>query len=399
MLDQWVEKNQSQIIEAYINLRKKAGDDRPEEMMARTLAPFLEVLVEAVRQETSWLEDVRKTTETAFDLGVSKETLLTAPRFIFQAAQTVLAEQQPPEKFEWLGRLGDYTFEGNQAVTDVLTSRLRKKWQIERDQLLVEYENLYQNAQIGLVRTELDGRLLICNERLARMFGYENAEAAMAQNLNVTQHYAADEDRQRFIKELRQHGHVDNLEIPMVRTDGSPLWVSFSSRLYAEGGYLDSVLLDITERKKAEEERSHLQQQLLEAHQHTIAELSTPIIPVMDRILVMPLVGNIDSRRARDIMRTLLNGISHYRAKVVILDITGVDTVDSGVANHLDKAIQAARLKGARTIITGISDIVAETIIDLGINWSELETLSNLQTGLRLALNSLGLQLVVNDRE
>jgi rsbT co-antagonist protein RsbR len=113
----------------------------------------------------------------------------------------------------------------------------------------------------------------------------------------------------------------------------------------------------------------------------------------MDRIIVVPLIGSIDTMRARDIMRTLLTGIRENRAKVVILDITGVPLVDSGVANHLNKTIQAARLKGARTIVTGVSDAVAETIVDLGIDWGDIETLADLRTGLIVALASLGLRL------
>jgi rsbT co-antagonist protein RsbR len=113
----------------------------------------------------------------------------------------------------------------------------------------------------------------------------------------------------------------------------------------------------------------------------------------MDQIIVMPLIGSIDSMRARDITRSLLAGISTHRAKVVILDVTGVSVIDSGVANHLNKTIQAARLKGARTIITGISDAVAETVVDLGIDWSGITTLSDLQTGLVTALGSLGVKL------
>ncbi len=92
-------------------------------------------------------------------------------------------------------------------------------------------------------------------------------------------------------------------------------------------------------------------------------------------------------------MRALLEGISEHRAQVVILDITGVPLVDSGVAGHLNKTIQAARLKGARVIVTGISDAVAETIVDLGIDWSKIETLRDLQTGLGVALDSLGIKL------
>ena len=97
--------------------------------------------------------------------------------------------------------------------------------------------------------------------------------------------------------------------------------------------------------------------------------------------------------RARDITRSLLAGIRAHRAKVVILDITGVPLVDSGVADHLNKTIQAARFKGARSIVTGISDAVAETIVDLGIDWSGIEALSDLQTGLVAALSSLGIKL------
>ncbi len=147
------------------------------------------------------------------------------------------------------------------------------------------------------------------------------------------------------------------------------------------------------ELRKSLKDRDRLQLEIIEAQQHAIQELSTPVIPIMDRIIVMPLIGSIDSMRAKDIMRTLLAGIRKHRAKIVILDITGVAIVDSGVAGRLDKTIQAARLKGAQTIITGISDAVAETIVDLGIDWSGLKTLSDLQTGLIVALSSLSFKL------
>ncbi len=140
-------------------------------------------------------------------------------------------------------------------------------------------------------------------------------------------------------------------------------------------------------------ELEEAQQEVIKAQRQAIQELSTPVIPVMEHIIVMPLIGSIDTLRAKDVMRTLLAGIREHQARVVILDITGVPIVDSGVANHLNKTIQAARLKGAHTIVTGISDAVAETIVDLGIDWSGIETLSDLRTGLRVALDSLGIRL------
>jgi rsbT co-antagonist protein RsbR len=151
---------------------------------------------------------------------------------------------------------------------------------------------------------------------------------------------------------------------------------------------------EIAERERIQEESARLQQEVIDAQRQALQELSTPIIPVLEGVIVMPLVGSVDTLRARDITRALLAGIREYRAKMVILDITGVPLVDTGVAAYLNRAVQAARLKGARAIVTGISDAVAETIVDLGIDWSGIETLGDLQTGLLAALNNLGFKLV-----
>jgi rsbT co-antagonist protein RsbR len=143
------------------------------------------------------------------------------------------------------------------------------------------------------------------------------------------------------------------------------------------------------ERARAQAESLRLQQEVIEAQQRAIRELSTPIIPVLEGVIVMPLIGSIDTLRAKDVTRSLLAGIREHSAKVVILDITGVPTVDSGVAAYLNKTIQAARLKGARTIVTGISEAVAEMIVDLGIDWGNIETMTDLQTGLQTVLTGI----------
>ncbi len=146
------------------------------------------------------------------------------------------------------------------------------------------------------------------------------------------------------------------------------------------------------ERERAQAESLRLQQEIIETQQRAIKELSTPVIPVWAGVIIVPLIGSIDSLRARDITRALLAGISQHRAGVVIIDVTGVPLVDSGVAGHLHKTIQAARLKGTRTIVTGITAAVAETIVDLGVDWSHFETMSDLQTGLRAALTGMQAQ-------
>lgn len=193
-----------------------------------------------------------------------------------------------------------------------------------------------------------------------------------------------------------------NIEEPQTRPDGTVGWLRTSKMpLYDASGNITGVLgvfEDITERKLADVERERLQQQVIEAQRQALADLSSPIIPIMDNIIVMPLVGSIDTARSRDIMRALLGGISEYRARVAILDITGVPVVDSGVADHLNHTIQAARLKGAHAIVTGISDSVAETIVDLGIDWSQVETLADLQSGLIAALARIGVRLTTSNQ-
>jgi PAS domain S-box-containing protein len=248
----------------------------------------------------------------------------------------------------------------------------------------------------GIAIPDLDGNIEFVNSSWAQMHGY-TVEELLGQHLSMFHtEEQLQEDVIPFNERVMETGAHQG-EVGHVRKDGTtfPTWMSTTVLKDEKGNPVGLVgtARDITEQKQSEVERERLQQELIEAQRRAIQELSTPIIPLMERIIVMPLIGSIDSMRARDIMRSLLAGIREQRAKVVILDITGVPIVDSGVANHLNKTIQAARLKGAHTIITGISDAVAETIVDLGIDWGGIETLSDVQTGLIVALNSLGIKL------
>jgi len=117
-----------------------------------------------------------------------------------------------------------------------------------------------------------------------------------------------------------------------------------------------------------------------------LAELSTPLIPISNATVVMPLIGSIDSRRAQQIMDTLLSGIASQQAAIAILDITGVVTVDTHVADALVRAAQAVKLLGAQAILTGIRPEVAQLIVALGIDLTNLATFSTLQAGIAYAL-------------
>lgn len=133
--------------------------------------------------------------------------------------------------------------------------------------------------------------------------------------------------------------------------------------------------------------------QIIEAQRAALRKLSSPVIPVMDGIIILPLIGSIDAERAGDITRALLAGINEYHAEVIIIDVTGVSVIDSEVAGYLNRTVKVVRLKGVRPVITGISDAVAETIVALGIDWQDMDTLADLQTGLLVAIRQLGITL------
>jgi rsbT co-antagonist protein RsbR len=143
---------------------------------------------------------------------------------------------------------------------------------------------------------------------------------------------------------------------------------------------------DTTAYKHAEEERSRLKDDLIRAQAMALEELSTPLIPISDNTVVMPLIGTIDSRRSQQVLEALLNGVSETRTEVAILDITGVPVVDTQVANALISAAQAVRLLGAQVVLTGIRPEVAQTLVGLGVDLTGIVTHSTLQTGIAFAL-------------
>ncbi|MCM3790477.1 STAS domain-containing protein [Domibacillus indicus] len=125
-----------------------------------------------------------------------------------------------------------------------------------------------------------------------------------------------------------------------------------------------------------------------------LQELSAPLIPVFDKISVMPLVGTIDTERAKQIMENLLEGVVSHRAEVVLIDITGVPVVDTMVAHHIIQAAEAVRLVGAKCTIVGIRPEIAQTIVNLGINLEDVTTTSTMKKGVEQALASTSRQIV-----
>jgi anti-anti-sigma factor len=229
-----------------------------------------------------------------------------------------------------------------------------------------------------------------CNQTFATSLGFDHPDDLIGKtdyDITSVEHaeaYRAD-DRQ-----VMESGAAKvNFEEPLLHLDGTMSWLLTSKiPLRERDGAVIGVLVmleDITERKRAEEERARSQEEYIQMQAGLLAELSTPLIPITQSVVVMPLIGSIDSRRAQQVLDSLLHGITERRARIAILDITGVPIVDTHVAGALIRAAQAAQLLGAQVVLTGIRPEVAQTLVGMGTELHGIVTRSDLQSGIAFA--------------
>ncbi len=138
-------------------------------------------------------------------------------------------------------------------------------------------------------------------------------------------------------------------------------------------------------------------ERVIREQQESIRELSTPVLQVREGLLILPIIGVLDSQRARQLTEQLLSAIQTNRAKVVVVDITGVATIDLKVANHLFHTVEASRLMGASVIVTGLSSKIAQTLVDLDVDLSMIRTVGDLQGGLEEAERVMGYRSAATD--
>jgi rsbT co-antagonist protein RsbR len=134
--------------------------------------------------------------------------------------------------------------------------------------------------------------------------------------------------------------------------------------------------------------------EIISRQREEVLELSTPVVEVWDRILVLPIIGVLDSSRTQQVMETLLEEIVKRESEVAILDITGVPAVDSVTAQHLVKTVSAARLMGTRCVISGVRPQIAQTMVTLGVDLGDIETQSSLRSALAFAIERMGYRVV-----
>ncbi len=237
---------------------------------------------------------------------------------------------------------------------------------------------------------DLDKRLLLMNRASEQAMGVSRGKL-----IGVTQYELFGEEVVRewdkSDRQVVEQVQALSVENSMPLADGVHTFLSIKfpmvdehNKVYAIG----SIVTDISEQKKIEQARLELQQSIIEAQQASLRELSTPLVPIAEGVVAMPLVGAINAQRAQQIIETLLEGISERQAETAILDITGVKVVDTQVAQALLRAAQAAQLLGAQVIITGIGAEVAQSLVQLGADLSRIVTRNNLQSGIAYAMAS-----------
>lgn len=266
------------------------------------------------------------------------------------------------------------------GITTDITERKRTEEALRESEQW--FRQLTSSLFDGVVMLE-EGYIIDANEEFAQMLGYAPEELI---GVYITEIFAPES------RELVQY-HVSiyygqPYRASMLRKDGStfPVEILGKKQTYRGRTVRVSTVRDMSDLQRQEEERAALQQQVIDAQSAAIRELSTPLIPLADNVVSMPLIGTIDSQRAQQVLETLLEGVATHRAEVAILDITGVSIVDTQVAQALVHAAQAVKLLGAQVVLTGIQPPIAQTLVHLGVDLSGVVTRSSLQAGIAYAL-------------
>lgn len=230
---------------------------------------------------------------------------------------------------------------------------------------------------IGGVRDEILGKFNIITDPASISMGFvANFEEAAADRRNVTMPATS----------------YDTSQSDLGRIDDRVVWTE-TTYVPVEGDdgteYVVECNIDVTAQQRVlqtETENRRLQEEIIRVQEQSLRALSTPLIPIAERVVVMPLIGAVSGARVQQVIGTLLEGVTAYRAEVAILDVTGVPVVDAQAANALIQAAQAVALLGAEVVLTGIRPEMARALVDLGTDLSGLVTRSTLQSGIKYAL-------------
>ncbi|MCB0950611.1 MAG: PAS domain S-box protein [Mycobacterium sp.] len=309
-------------------------------------------------------------------------------------AENELALARESGRFEsegWRVRKDGRRFRAHVAVTAIRDeggsvrafAKVLRDLDAELERASTTFHALLELAPDAMVIVGPDGRITLANAQTDRMFGYEREDLVGEKiEMLLPSRFRGDHIRYRsdFFADPRVRQMGADLELFALRRDGTefPVEVSLGPLRIEGADYVSAAIRDVTERRAYE-------QRLRRQHEE-IMELSTPVIQVWDKVLTLPLIGTLDSMRAARLTEGLLNRIGETQAEVVIFDISGVPTIDTMVAQHLLRTVQAAALMGTVSIMCGLRPETAQAMVHLGIDVGQLLSRGTLQDALQLAL-------------
>jgi len=243
----------------------------------------------------------------------------------------------------------------------------------------------------AIILLDTEGNVRTWNVAAERLKGWK-AEEIIGQNF-ARFYPPEDIEKGKTTMELRvarEEGRFED-EGWRVRKDGTRFWANvILTPLRDKNGQLvgyGKVTRDLSERRKSEEQIKKQAQEILEM-------ATVPVVQVWDGIVLVPLIGTLDSQRTQQLMERLLHRVTETASPVALLDITGVPTIDTQTAQHLIETVSAVRLLGAEVILTGVRPVIAQTLVHLGIDLANVITRSSLTAGLRMAFTILNLDVV-----
>ena len=281
----------------------------------------------------------------------------------------------------------------NSEVSISIKKSLKRKK--SPNSLLNYFQSIINHAYIGIITIDENGNIETFNPAMEKLFGYQ-AEEVIGQNVSILMPEPHKSQHDSYIQHYLETGQAKVIglgrEVEALKKDGSifPIELKINEIILDNRKIFVGYIRDLREQKKAEETIARQNQELL--------ELSTPVIQVWEGILALPLIGTLDSSRTQTIMENLLSKIVDSNSNIAILDISGVPTVDTMVAQHLIKTVQASKLMGAECIISGIRPEIAQTIVQLGIDLSSIKTKSTMAEALKLAFQLLEYKVIQNKK-
>jgi len=275
-----------------------------------------------------------------------------------------------------------YVISVNLDVTD------RVRAQKAHEESTAFLHGIVENAPMLVFAKDREGHYRVVNRPFEQFLGISRADLLGKTDLELFPEHLAREYWKSDVS-------VFETGVPLVREDAYAIgdrtfhFVTTKFPLRDASGKVSnvgSIAVNITEQKEAEAQARALADEMLALQEATVRALSSPLLPIAEGVVVMPLIGHIDERRAEQVLATLLEGVVEHRARTVIVDVTGVPEIDAQVAHAILQAARAVGLLGAGVILTGMQSAIARTLVDLGADLGGIATRGTLRSGIAIAL-------------